>query len=82
MAVRISGLTTAKIDFPIILLTVSHTPISRISGFLLRGISLHATKASIDRGSTNSVAILRLKAAKVLHNVDKNLITIITIITQ
>ena len=52
----ISFFITHPIHFPIILRITSPTPIGRTPGFLLRGISQHATRASTECGSTISGA--------------------------
>ena len=52
----ISFFTTHPMHFPIILWITSPTPIGRTLGFLLRGISRHATRASTIHGSTISDA--------------------------
>ena len=54
--------------FPVIWRRVSSTPTGRKPGFLTRGMSRHATNASMETVDTSSVQIVLIKYAIVLQD--------------
>ena len=63
-----SFLIADAMTFPVIWRRVSSTPTGRKPGFLTRGMSRHATNASMETVDTSSVQIVLIKYAIVLQD--------------